>query len=82
MSMTYFVALPFIRTEEGDLVAGEAKECQSAAGAQREAARMAVTSAGAVAFSRTGNPAKGEFEEAVVLRNFGEVPTSNELLAG
>jgi hypothetical protein len=30
--------------------------------------------AGAVAFSRQGSPEVGEFEDAVILRNFGEVP--------
>jgi hypothetical protein len=34
---------------------------------------MAVGRAGAVAFSRTGDPATGEFEDAVVLAHFGEV---------
>lgn len=29
--MTYYVALPFIRVDGGDLVAGEAQECQTAA---------------------------------------------------
>jgi hypothetical protein len=29
---------------------------------------------GAVAFSRTGDPATGDFHDATVLRKFGEVP--------
>jgi hypothetical protein len=29
---------------------------------------------GAVAFSRTGDPATGEFKDATVLRSFGDVP--------
>jgi hypothetical protein len=29
---------------------------------------------GAVAFSRTGDPATGDFSEATVLRKFGDVP--------
>ncbi|MGA2795256.1 MAG: hypothetical protein ABSE69_17360 [Roseiarcus sp.] len=29
--------------------------------------------AGAVAFSRTGNPATGEFQDAMILAQFGEV---------
>ena len=50
--------------------------------AVREARRMATTSAGAVAFSRTGDPATGDFEEAVVIERFGEVPSANDLLNG
>jgi hypothetical protein len=29
---------------------------------------------GAVAFSRTGDPATGDFHDAIVLRKFGDVP--------
>jgi hypothetical protein len=81
MAVTYFVALPFTRTEEGELKAGEAKECASAAAAEREAYRLAAWNAGAVAFSRTGDPATGEFSEASVLRTVGDVPTIDQLLA-
>ena len=78
--MTYFVAMPFDRNEEGDLVAGEAQDRQSAGAAESAARRMAETAAGAVAFSRTGDPATGEFEDFVVLLEFGEVPSIEELL--
>ncbi|MGD0635158.1 MAG: hypothetical protein ABSA13_12920 [Beijerinckiaceae bacterium] len=78
-SVTYYVALPFVQTEDGDLVAGEAKELQSAGAAVREAQRLALTAAGAVAFSRTGDPGSGEFEDAVVIHRFGDVPNVEEL---
>ena len=81
MPVTYYVAMPFVRNEIGDLVAGEAQDRQSASAAESLARKMAETSAGAVAFSRTGEPATGEFEEAVLLRQYGEVPTGDELLA-
>jgi hypothetical protein len=32
------------------------------------------TNAGAVAFSRTGDPNLGDFEDAVILKAYGEVP--------
>ncbi len=82
MSVTYYVALPFVRNEEGELVPGEAQDRQSASAAESLARKMAETSAGAVAFSRTGEPASGEFEDAVVIRSFGEVPSMEELLSG
>jgi hypothetical protein len=81
MATTYYVALPFIQTEDGELRPGEAKECSSAAAAEREAFRLATSHAGAVAFSRTGDPATGEFSEATVLRVVGEVPTVDQFLA-
>lgn len=80
MPVTYYVALPFVRNEEGDLVPGEAQDRQSASAAESLASRMAGTAAGAVAFSRTGEPATGEFEDAVVIRTFGEVPSMDQLL--
>ena len=80
MPVTYYVALPFIRNEEGELLPGEAQDRQSAGAAESLARKLALTSAGAVAFSRTGEPATGEFEDAVVLRTFGEVPSMEELL--
>lgn len=72
-AVTYYVALPYTRTEDGDLVAGEPKEVQSADAARREAGRMALDAAGAVAFSRTGDPGTGEFDDAKVIASFGEV---------
>jgi hypothetical protein len=77
MSVTYYVALPFIRAEDGS-APGEARECQSEGAAIRQAEVMSrdPANAGAVAFKRTGDPNVGEFSDAVVLRKFGEVPES------
>lgn len=75
MTVTYYVALPFVKTEEG-LVPGQAQEAQSEGGAVRRAGAMSrdPANAGAIAFRRTGYPAVGTFEDAVVLQSFGEVP--------
>lgn len=78
-TLTYFVALSFNRQAEGELVAGEARECPSAQAAIHLARRMATASAGAIAFSRTGDPSTGEFEAAEILRQFGEVPPDHLL---
>ena len=37
-------------------------------------AHSGFTMAGAVAFSRQGNPEQGEFDEAEILKIFGDVP--------
>ena len=42
---------------------------------------MAEKSAGAVAFSRQGDPGTGEFEDAKVIKTFGEVPSLDDLLS-
>ena len=76
MSVTYYVALPFTRTEDGDLVPGEAAECQGEGAAVRRAEVLARTpgNVGAVAFKRSGDPNIGEFSDAVIVRKFGDVP--------
>lgn len=74
--VTYYVALPFAQDDDGSPVAGNAEECQSSAVALRRAEMMSRMpgSIGAVAFSRTGDPAIGEFGDAKLLRSFGKVP--------
>ena len=74
--ITYYVAMPFLQDEGGDVVAGAAEECQSATTALRRAEILsrAPGHIGAVAFSRTGDPATGDFGDARVIRKFGEVP--------
>jgi hypothetical protein len=41
--------------------------------AERRARALALEHASTMAFSRTGNPATGEFGDAVILARFGEV---------
>jgi hypothetical protein len=73
--MIYYVALPFMRADLG-VAAGQAVECPHAVAAIRRAEAMAhsAQNVGAVAFSRRGNPDVGEFDDAVILKTFGEVP--------
>jgi hypothetical protein len=73
--MIYYVAMPFIALEQG-LSAGQAVECPTGASAIRRAEAMSRSepNVGAIAFSRSGDPNLGEFEDAVILKTFGEVP--------
>jgi hypothetical protein len=77
MSATYYVALPFLRTEDG-VATGQAQEMPSAAAAVRRAKLMAEDplNAGALAFRRSGDPNLGDFGEPTILESFGEVPTT------
>jgi hypothetical protein len=79
-SITYYVALPFSRSDDGDIIAGTACECSSPSGAIRTAKSLAVDGTGAIAFSRTGDPATGEFSDAIVLQSFGETLSLDELV--
>jgi hypothetical protein len=72
--VTYFVALPFVAAD--GIVPGEAVECfnPNAAVMRAESLSHKPGHVGAVAFSRTGDPATGDFSDAKVIRKFGEVP--------
>jgi hypothetical protein len=74
-TMTYYVALAFTRSEGGDIVACEPKEASSSDQAIRMAGSLAAMDGhcGAIAFSRTGDPALGDFEDAVILKTVGDV---------
>jgi hypothetical protein len=75
-AMTYYVALAFKRSEDnGDIVACEPKEAQSAGHAIRVAGSLAAEEGhcGAIAFSRSGDASLGDFEDAVILKTVGEV---------
>jgi hypothetical protein len=66
--VTCYVALPFVASDDG-VAAGEPTECFNPTAAVMRA----------VAFSRTGDPATGDFSDARVIRKFGNVP--NDLSA-
>ena len=58
-----------------DRIAGfHRRRVEDGLAAVARARTLAATKAGAVAFSRTGDPNIGEFAEAVVLYTAGEVP--------
>jgi len=61
--VTYFVALPFVAADDG-IAAGEPTECftPNAAVMRAEALSRKEGNVGAVAFSRTGDPATGRFQ--------------------
>jgi hypothetical protein len=77
MSVTYYVALPFLKTEDG-AVAGEAQEMPNEGAAIRRAEAMArdAANAGALAFKRSGDPNLGNFNDATILKSFGVVPAT------
>jgi hypothetical protein len=74
-TLTYYVALAFTRSEGGDIVACEPREARSSDQAIRMAGSLAAMEGhcGAIAFSRTGDPAFGDFDDALILKAIGEV---------
>jgi hypothetical protein len=73
-NITYYVSMGFTRDEAGDLVALEPAESQTSGVAISKARSLAAANAGAVAFSRTGDPDVGEFDDAKVIWQSGEIP--------
>lgn len=71
--VTYYVALPFVATDDA-IAAGEPMECfnPNAAVMRAEALSRKEGHVGVVAFSRTGDPATGDFADAKLIRKFGE----------
>jgi hypothetical protein len=77
MSVTYYVALPLVRTEDG-VAPGEAQEMPNEGAAIRRAEAMSrdAANAGALAFKRSGDPNMGNFHDATILKSFGEIPAN------
>ena len=71
-----YAALPFVRLENGGLVPGEAVECPHSSAVMRRADAMVrnEANAGAVALARIDSPDVGDFENAMILKTFGDVP--------
>jgi hypothetical protein len=76
-TMTYYVALAFKKAEDdgGDILACDPREARSSEQAIRMAGSLAKGEGhcGAIAFARTGDPALGDFEDAVILQAVGEI---------
>lgn len=75
MTVTYHVFQPFVRTEpHGFVVAVEPKEMPTASRAVASVRSLVAPYVAGIAFSRTGDPETGDWEDAVVLAQAGEVP--------
>lgn len=67
MPVAYYVALPFVKTEDG-AAPGEAQEMPNEGAAIRRAEAMSRDPAngGALAFKRSGDPNMGNFSDATI----------------
>jgi hypothetical protein len=72
--LTYFVVQPFIMKRGHMAPAGQPLTPQSERAARRLAERLALTNPAVLAFSRAGDPGTGEFDDAVVLAKYGDIP--------
>ena len=74
--ITYHAALPFKLMKDGSVGPGDAIECPSAETAivSAEILSRIEGTIGVAAFSRTGDTETGLFEDAVMLKAFGDIP--------
>jgi hypothetical protein len=73
--VTFYVALPFVASNEG-ISPGEPVECfnSNAAVIRAEALSRKPGYVGALAFSRSLDPSTGGLSDVKVIRKFGDVP--------
>ncbi|MEN5083744.1 hypothetical protein ABE438_14775 [Bosea sp. TWI1241] len=76
--MTYYVVQTFSRDRKG-LTIDEPVEKRSCAEALRASARARQTKVGAIVFSRTGSPATGDWDDAVIHEQWGQTPAFEDM---
>lgn len=72
--VTYYVVQSFQRGRRGALVPDMPVQATDEGHARRMADRLSREKVGVVAFSRAGDLDAGEYEDAVILAVFGEIP--------
>lgn len=72
--ITYYVVQSFQRGKKGMLIADEPKQARDLGHCRTMAARLAETSATVVAFSRSGDPDTGDWNDAVIVSQYGHLP--------
>ncbi len=75
----YFVVQPYERNEDGFVFPMEPILARDAAHARRIA--QGLNCAGAVAFSRAGDPDLGEYDDAEILLQIGTFPPATDEMA-
>lgn len=77
--ITYYVVQGFVRGKNGYPIPEESREVPNARYARALCERLMADRMAAVAFSRSGDPATGEWQDAEIICRLGAV--SDELLA-
>ncbi|CDZ43069.1 Hypothetical protein NGAL_HAMBI1146_58420 [Neorhizobium galegae bv. officinalis] len=73
--VTYYVVQSFQRGKKGMLIPDQPKQARDESHCGLMAERLALTSASVVAFSRSGCPDTGDWGDAKIISQFGEVPS-------
>lgn len=76
--VTYYVVQTFERGRKGSLVADQPRQARDKAHCEYLAERLSETHVAVVAFSRTGEVETGDWDDAVIIAQYGQIP--DELL--
>lgn len=80
--VTYFVVQSFQRGKKGMLIPDQPRQARDRSHCEYLAERLANSCASVVAFSRSGEPDTGAWDDAVILAVHGETPAELHQLAG
>ncbi len=72
--VTYFVVQSFQRGNKGMLIPEPPREARDKGHCERMARALAERSASVIAFSRSGDPDVGAWDDAVIIAQYGEDP--------
>ncbi len=78
--ITYYVVQSFYVDQHHRMQADEPILAKNEQQARETAESMSERKAGVVAFSRKADPAIGEYEDAIVLVQFGHIPFEDAML--
>lgn len=79
---TYYVVQSWLLGKRGMLVTEEPWEARSEDHCRRMVQRLVAEGrAGAIGFSRTGDPVTGDWEDAVIIHRAGELPDDEDVFA-
>ena len=71
---TYYVVQTFSVNKRRQIQADEPRQAQSEGEALRLAQRLSEVKFGVIAFSRSGDPTTGDWDDAKILYQFGDFP--------
>ncbi|RDE08377.1 hypothetical protein [Pelagibacterium lacus] len=80
--VTYFVVQTFQKGKKGVLIADQPRQARDEAHCKYLAERLSHSVHAAVAFSRRGEPSTGDWEDAVILAQYGPLPDELMEMAG
>lgn len=80
--VTYYVAQTYQAGKRGALIPDQPKQARNLQHLETMVERLALTSVAVIAFSRSGDPETGEWEEAVIISQHGQVPQELLEMAG